>query len=255
MIPLRLYTGQKGWPYLFSWGHRISGIFLTIYLWFHIYTLRLLETPVLYETRMSLFKSFPYSSLEWLLSIPVIFHALNGGRLILYESFGLRKDTAIMRLVVAFSVVYVGFLGFLTVFSLPVVNAISFWIPVLFCCVLMAGFCAVRIYPTKIGMTWKLQRITAALLLFLVPAHLLFMHLHPDMAHSANRVIDRLQIDFIKLLGFVFMSGILYHGAHGLISIINDHLSSRLLRNSLSIIIVLLATNLAYMGIKLLLFR
>ncbi len=254
MIALRLNT-RKGWPYVISWGHRISGIFLTIYLWLHFYTLTLLETPALYDARMSLFQSFPYSSLEWLLSIPVIFHALNGGRLILYESFGFRKDTAIIRLVVVFSVVYVGFLGFLTVFSMPVMNAVSFWIPVLLCCVLMAGVCAVRICRTKIGTTWKLQRITAALLLILVPAHLLFMHLHPDMAHFAQIVIDRLQIDFMKLLGVVFITGILYHAGYGLISILNDYLSSKWLRNGLSVVIVLLAANLIYIGVSFLFFQ
>ena len=94
-------TRTRGWPFVLSWGHRLSGIILCIYIVFHVYTLLLLKHPDVYDTQMAIYRSFPFNLLAWLLAFPVIFHALNGGRLILYESFGNRNDDLMIRWVLA----------------------------------------------------------------------------------------------------------------------------------------------------------
>ena len=86
------YAQTRGWPFVITWIHRISGMLMVIYIWLHIYTLSFLAEPDAYDSKMKLFGSFAFSFLEWLLAVPVIFHALNGGRLIMYEIFGSRND-------------------------------------------------------------------------------------------------------------------------------------------------------------------
>ena len=75
------YAKTRGWPFIIAWIHRISGILLALYFCVHIYTLSFLATPAVYDAKMKFFGDFFLSFLEWLLAVPVIFHALNGGRL------------------------------------------------------------------------------------------------------------------------------------------------------------------------------
>ncbi len=91
------YARSRGWPFVLSWIHRISGILLILYVLFHIYTLSFLKSPDVFDAKMRFFSLFIFVFLEWALAIPVIIHAFNGGRLILYEIFGNRKDDALMR--------------------------------------------------------------------------------------------------------------------------------------------------------------
>ena len=106
-LPLvSLYAKTRGWSYIIAWGHRLAGIVLVFYACFHVYTLSLLETPAHYDTKMQIFSSPLFVFFEWLLAVPVIFHALNGGRLILYESFGNREDNAVIKWLSSFSAVY-----------------------------------------------------------------------------------------------------------------------------------------------------
>ena len=62
------YAQTRGWPFVIAWLHRISGILMVLYIWFHIYTLSFLATPDAYDAQMKLFGSFPFSLLEWLLA-------------------------------------------------------------------------------------------------------------------------------------------------------------------------------------------
>lgn len=74
------YAKTRGWPYVIAWCHRIAGFILVAYMWFHTYTLLSLSSPPLYDATMKVYGSFLFTLLEWALAIPVIFHALNGGR-------------------------------------------------------------------------------------------------------------------------------------------------------------------------------
>lgn len=120
-----IYAGTRGWPFVIAWIHRFFGILLVIYVLFHIYTLSFLETPALFDHKMKFFRFFLFVLLEWLLAIPVIFHALNGSRLVLYESFGFRKDGLMIRRLLGISVAYV-FSGFVDAFGQSNRNAALF---------------------------------------------------------------------------------------------------------------------------------
>ncbi len=76
-------------------------------------------------------------------------------------------------------------------------------------------------------MVWKLQRITGAFLLMLVPAHIVFMHVNAPVGHQASAVIMRMQEMFLKVVDVALLLGLLYHGGYGLISVLGDYLSSR----------------------------
>ena len=68
------YAKIKGWPYVISWCHRIAGLFLVAYLWFHIYTLLSLSSPPLYNATMKIYRYSLFAILEWGLGLPVICH-------------------------------------------------------------------------------------------------------------------------------------------------------------------------------------
>ena len=92
------YAKTRGWPYIIAWCHRLIGVILVFYACFHVYTLSLLETPAQFNAKMQIFGSPLFLFFEWLLAVPVIFHALNGGRLILYECFGNAMLATIVRM-------------------------------------------------------------------------------------------------------------------------------------------------------------
>ncbi len=77
---LSFYARTRGEAFVLSWFHRIAGIALVIFLWGHLMTS--FTTPALFSSRAGLIA----------LSMILIYHALNGGRLILYEIFGLRAE-------------------------------------------------------------------------------------------------------------------------------------------------------------------
>jgi succinate dehydrogenase / fumarate reductase, cytochrome b subunit len=217
----------KGWPYIFSWIHRITGILLVFYLWFHIYTISFLTTPALYDSKMKILQFFFFILLEWLLAIPVIFHALNGGRLILFESFGIRKNDILMRWVLLFSALYTLFVGMMMISGSQQVTPLFFWLSTLGACICVTYPVFSRIWSTKNSMPWKLQRVTGAFLLVMIPAHFLFMHLNLSMAHEAGVVIERMQSVFIKMIDITLVIFALYHGGYGLLSVIKDYLPSK----------------------------
>ena len=108
---LSSYATTRGWPYVLAWCHRIAGLLLIGYLWFHIYTLLSLSSPPRYDATMKFYGFFLFTILEWALAIPVIFHAFNGGRLILYESFETRDDESMIRWLLWLSILYVALMG------------------------------------------------------------------------------------------------------------------------------------------------
>ena len=94
---LSYYAKTRGWYYVIGWLHRFAGIWLFIALMVHMYILSSWQTPDVYNAKMKVIVSPPFLFLAWASSLVVSFHALNGGRLILYELFGKRSDEAPAR--------------------------------------------------------------------------------------------------------------------------------------------------------------
>ena len=122
------YANTRGWAFILSWGHRISGLLLVLYVWFHLITLNALKSPRDYDAKMALFSSPLIVFLEWLLAIPVIFHAVNGGRLMLFEIYGYRDDNAMIRWLFVVSGAYVCLLAVFMLLGNQSASPIFFWL-------------------------------------------------------------------------------------------------------------------------------
>ena len=245
------YAKTRGWPFVIAWLHRISGMLMVLYIWIHIYTLSFLVTPDAYDAKMKLFGSLPFSFLAWLLAAPIIFHALNGGRLILYEIFGSRNDESMIRWVLGLSATYFLLLGLLMLMGNQMVSPIFFWLIVFVIGIFPSYLVAAKIRNIAGSITWKLQRISGAYLIVMIPAHLLFMHLQPAVGHDAGVVIARMQNIFIKFIDLTLVVIGLYHAGYGLTAVIRDYLKPGLLLTGLTYLIVVIMAVFGWISIRL----
>lgn len=78
------YKKDSGsWAWIF---HRVSGLALIGYLFLHIYSLSTLtQGREVFEKKMQSFLSPPFLAIEWFLFIIVLFHSLNGVRIVLVD--------------------------------------------------------------------------------------------------------------------------------------------------------------------------
>ncbi|MFZ7126461.1 MAG: hypothetical protein ACOWWM_09955 [Desulfobacterales bacterium] len=241
----------RGWPYLASWAHRITGVLLVLYIGFHIVTLSSLLEPVRFDAKMRLFGFALFVLLEFLLVVPVIYHALNGGRLILYEVFETRRDALVLKWVIALGAFYTFLLAVFMMAGNQSVSAPFFWVYTA-----AASACLVFITVRKLRVSgasafWKLQRISGAFLFLMVPAHMLFMHLNPAVGHDSQVIIARMGNLFIKLVDLALVAGVIYHGSYGLYAIGQDYIASPRLRAVMLAVLVILALAFAWTGLTL----
>jgi succinate dehydrogenase hydrophobic anchor subunit len=248
---LSYYANIRGWPFVIAWCHRIAGLLLVAYLWFHIYTLLSLSSPPRYDATMKFYGFFLFRILEWALAIPVIFHALNGGRLILYESFERRDDESMIRWFLWISILYAALLAAFMLIGNQGVSAVFFWLTMTVAGLILAYGVASKLWGIQHSALWKLQRITGAYLLILIPAHMLFMHLNYAMAHDVDTVVMRMKNCFIKGVDISLIVVLLYHAGYGLVSFIGDYLESRTLRMGLAAVIILVMLLFGAVGIRL----
>ena len=248
---LSFFAKTRGWPFFISWCNRIAGILLVVWVWIHIYFLAFLCTPSAYDNNMTVFRWAIFAFLQWVLAIPVIFHALNGGRLILYEIFGKRNDDTMFRWMFGLSIIYIALVGLFMLLGNQSVSPFFFWLFILVTALVVGYGVARKIWKSGHSILWKLQRISGAFLLIMVPAHLLFMHLNPSMGMEASVVIKRMQSWFIKAVDLALIVAALYHGAYGLFSVFSEHLSSRILRVALVCLIAVIFLAFAWVGIRL----
>lgn len=249
------YAQQRGAAFVISYVHRISGIFTVGFIGFHLLTLQALSQPAIYDESMRLYSHPLLIFLEWALALPIMFHALNGGRLVLFESFGCRKDDTLLTWVTVLWLLYCSLLGATVLAGSPPVTAGLFWLWTLTGATTLVIIGALQIWPTAHAITWKLQRLSGLFLVIMVPAHLVFMHLNPMVAKDAGTVLARIQNPFIKLVDIALSAAVLYHGAYGLVAIASDYIGSRFLRQTVTVLIagvavvfVLLALRLLTMG-------
>jgi succinate dehydrogenase cytochrome b556 subunit/succinate dehydrogenase hydrophobic membrane anchor protein len=248
---ISFYANTRGWKFVLSWSHRIAGLFLAIYLLLHIYTLSLLSDPKQFVAMMETYNSLFFKLLEWLLAVPLIFHTLNGARLILYESFGQRDNQRMIRWSFILGFVYIILLGFFIVNGSQHVPALFFWLNISIASLIVGYFVYRKIWNTLNSVLWKLQRITGAFLLVMLPAHMVFTHLNYAVGHQAATIIPRMQHYSYKMLDLVLIMTVLYHGAFGVYSIIEDYLENKILRRVLTILLLLGVAYFGYIGARL----
>jgi succinate dehydrogenase / fumarate reductase cytochrome b subunit len=85
---VRLFAYQVSWAQLARFGHRASGLGVLFYLFLHIVeTSMVLVGPEAYNTAIGIFKNLPFRLLEVLLMAALVYHALNGLRVIAMDFF------------------------------------------------------------------------------------------------------------------------------------------------------------------------
>lgn len=248
------YSKTKGWSFIISWAHRLSGLLLVIFIWYHIYNLSALLTPLEYQRKMAFFGGPIFLFLQWLLSIPLIFHATNGARLILYELFSFRNNDSLIRWALGISLVYVILLAMLMILNNQNVSAIFFWLLVTSIGIGCAIKISSKLKTTRHSVYWRAQRLTASYLLAFAPAHMLFMHLNYFMSHDVTVVVTRMQSIVIKIIDLSFILALFYHISYGLMTIVNDYVELKIVREVLKGIIVVVALMFIWIGIRVIIF-
>ena len=80
---IRLFGYQLSWAQLAWFGHRASGIGVLVYLFMHIVeTSMVLFGPDVYNAAVGIFKNLPARLGEIVLMAALVYHALNGLRVI-----------------------------------------------------------------------------------------------------------------------------------------------------------------------------
>ena len=235
---LSRYAKTRGWFYVISWLHRFTGIWLFVALMVHLYTLSSWQTPNVFNTDMKIPVQPIFVFLAWASSLVVSFHALNGGRLILYELFGKRSDEAMIRWTFGLSVTYAAIVGLLMIMKNQSVSALFFWL-MTFCTGAVTAYAVeCRIARVRHSLFWKLQRISGAFLFTTLPAYFFFFYLNPVLADGAGTGFMRLQNGFIRVVSVSLAVSTLYHTGYGLFSIAADYTSSRTVRAGMTALII-----------------
>jgi len=250
---LSYYARSRGWGFIMTWAHRIAGLILVLYMLFHIYTLSALYEPALFAAKMKFFGNFVFRFFEWVLAVPVIFHALNGTRLILYEAFRIRRDDAMIRWVIVLSAIYILTLALFMLMGNQEVSAGFFWLMVAITSAISSTIIYKRLWDTQNAVLWKLQRVSGAFLLPLVSCHMFFMHLNYKVGHDVDTILARVSSPGIKVLDVVFVTFVFFHAGFGLYTIICDYVERSLLRRGLTLLMSFVLGLFAYAGAKLVL--
>ena len=248
---LTYYVRSRGWGFIMTWAHRVAGLMLVLYMFFHIVTLSGLYDPAGFASKMKFFDNFLFSFLEWTLAVPVIFHALNGTRLILYEIFRIRDDTLMIRWVLLLSALYVVTLGLFMLMGDQLVSVGLFWLTIAVASTITAVIVYQKVWPTKNTTLWKLQRVSGALLLPMVSGHMYFMHLNYKNGHDIDTILARMSGMGIKFIDFVFVVTVFFHAGFGVYTIIGDYVEDSRLRLGLSVFASFVMAVFAYSGVKL----
>ncbi len=251
---LSYYARSRGWSFLISWGHRLAGLTLVGYMFTHIFTLCLLFIPGLFEAEMKLLHNFVFSFLEWALAIPVIFHSLNGGRLILYELFHVREDEIVIRWTLILGLLYILILGFLFIEESQQVSLALFWSITVAISLIAFLLVLYKIWRTGNSLLWKLQRVTGACMIPMLLGHMLFMHMSYLTGHDSKTILLRMQNPFIKWIDFVFIIFLLFHAGYGAFSVIADYVKPGLLLKSLAFLVIVVMVMSAFLGIGIVVF-
>ena len=240
-VPLiSLYAGTRGWFYLISWSHRITGILLVISLWAFLSG---------FDALHGFQERFVLSLLLWILAIPMAFHGFNGARLILYECFGYRNDDAMIRWVFALSLAYVFVLGMLMLMGNQMVSPFFYWVIMLAQALAVAHGVKGRILKSRHSVLWKMQRISGSFLLVMVPAYFLFIPLNAAPGIEANCLFTGIQGLFLMVVYILLLLSALLHAGYGVWSVMSDYLSSGNLKKGSAALIACITLIFAWVGL------
>ncbi len=247
---LSRYAKTRGWYYVTSWLHRFTGIGLFIGLMVWTVGFPSWRLFNVFNTDVSIPAQPIFVFFAWAASLVVSFHALNGGRLILYELFGRRNDESMMRWVFGLSVAYAATVGLIMLMESRRVSAFFFWGAAFFLGAVAAAVVGSRLCKNRHSVLWKLQRITGAFLFVTAPAYVLFLCLNPYAAGGTNGTILRMQNVFTRLTLLMMATSALYHAGYGLFSIAADYVSPGVTRAGITALIVILVTVLAVLAFR-----
>ena len=165
-------------------------------------------------------------------------------------TFGNRQDKLLVTGVAGLTILY-ALLWFLRM-VLPNIYLASFILDIaLLVSLTLAGALIVTVGKSKMSIYWKIQRISGAFLVIMIPLHLVFMHANPAAGHDSAVILSRIRSDtLIRIADLLIVVSALYHGAYGLISIGKDYLNSETLIRYLSILIAIGSILFGWLGIK-----
>jgi succinate dehydrogenase / fumarate reductase cytochrome b subunit len=246
---ISFYARTRGWPFIMAWCHRITGILLVVFVWIHIYSYSSPYTPGVQDMKTQGFCSLILPFLQWVLAVPIIFHAFNGGRLILYEIYGSRDEQGMLRWMTGLAIIYLGVLGLLMAMGNQSASPFIFWLVMVAVGLILSYGVGARIWQGGHSIFWRLQRISATFLLVMIPAYILSMHLSPVVSQQTGTAIPGMQKVFIQVVYLLLLVGSLYHAGYGIWSLVSDYLSSRTLRTGLAFLVTLVMLGFGWIGV------
>jgi len=247
---LSYYAKTRGWHYVISWLHRFTGVSLMLVLMMYVYSLSSLLVGNISNARMKVIFSPIFILLAWISSLPMSFHALNGGRLILYELFGRRNDEEMIHWIFGLTAAYAVMIGLMMVMKNQHASAFFFWLMAAFSGAVAAYIVASRIRGKRHSALWKLQRISGAFLFITAPAYLLFWCLNPGQINGIQEVAAGAQNFFVRLVALAAITGALSHAGYGLFSIGSDYTSSRITRVGMTALVIAIIAVLAVLAFR-----
>lgn len=239
--PVSFYADTRGWFFVVSWSHRITGILTAGMLLFHLLVFR--SAPE--SGRFFLFGLF-----QWILSIPVIFHGFNGARIIQYECYGRRDDESMIRWVLGGTAAFALLLGLVMIMRDQRVSPFFYWMLMGAGGLAAADALGARIWNTRHSVFWRLQRMSGAFLLVTIPAYILFMHIYPIGNTGAGATVNAIQSGFQKAIYVPILFAALFHGGYGVWSVLSDYVSSKTLQRILVAAVACLFLVFLWIGLK-----
>jgi succinate dehydrogenase hydrophobic membrane anchor protein len=246
---LSFYARTRGWHFMIAWFHRITGILLVIFVWIHMYFFSSPYGTGAYDVRAQGLGSLISNVFQWILAVPIIFHAFNGGRLILYEIYGNRAEESMLRWMTGLGIIYLAVLGLLMLMGNQSASPFIFWLAMIAGASILSYGVGARIWRGGHSIFWWLQRVTASFLLVMIPAYMLFMHLTPVASQETGIMIPEMQKYFIQAVYLLLLAGTLYHAGYGIWSLVSDYLSSRTLRRGLALVVTLVMLVFGWVGV------
>ena len=246
---LSFYARTRGWHFIIAWLHRVTGILLVIFVWIHMYFFSSPYGTGAHDVRAQGLGSLISALVQWILAVPIIFHAFNGGRLILYEIYGNRAEESMLRWMTGLGIIYLAVLGLVMLMGNQSASPFIFWLVMIAVASILSYGVGARIWRNGHSIFWKLQRISATFLLVMIPAYLLCMHLGPVASQETGIMIPVMQKYFVQAVYLLLLAGTLYHAGYGIWSLVSDYLSSPTLRGGLALLVTLVMLVFGWVGV------